>query len=156
VTQVLISLGSNIDKERQLPAALALLDAYPRLTVLSVSPVLQTAAVGADGQPAAQPAFHNQAVLAETSLAQDELRALLRAIETQLGRVRTPDKFAPRPIDLDLSAFGETLADPAVLRYAHVAIPLAAVAPTWVHAATGTTLAEIAAGFTAGAQTACA
>ena len=42
MTKVLISMGSNIDKEINLPAAIALLQANPNITVLAVSPVLAT------------------------------------------------------------------------------------------------------------------
>jgi 2-amino-4-hydroxy-6-hydroxymethyldihydropteridine diphosphokinase len=150
----LISLGSNIDKEVNLPAAIDLLREQPGLTVVAVSPVLATAAIAADGQPAAQPTFHNAAVRAETTLTPDELRSVLREIEARLGRVRGADKFAARPIDLDLALYGDAVAagpkplpDPDLLRYAHVAIPLAAVAPDWVHPITGERLDAIAAHF---------
>jgi 2-amino-4-hydroxy-6-hydroxymethyldihydropteridine diphosphokinase len=160
VTQVLISLGSNMNKERNLPAAVALLGQHPAVEVLQVSSPLETPAIGADGGIAEQPPFHNAAVLAETALAPAELREVLRSIESQLGRVRVADKFAPRPIDLDLSFYGDValegsgaqnpgLADPDVLRFVHLAVPLAAVAPLWIHAQTGETLEEIAARLTA-------
>jgi 2-amino-4-hydroxy-6-hydroxymethyldihydropteridine diphosphokinase len=160
VTQVLISLGSNVAKETNLPAAVARLAAQPTVTVLAVSPVLQTAAVGPSGAPSGQPAFHNQALLAETALAPEELQALLREIEAKLGRVRTADKFAPRPIDLDLSLYGDfagmvdgkLLPDPDVMRYPHVALPLAAVAPHWVYGPRGPTLALIAAELAAASE----
>jgi 2-amino-4-hydroxy-6-hydroxymethyldihydropteridine diphosphokinase len=163
VTQVLISLGSNLEKERNLPAAVALLGQYPDVEVLCVSSPLETPAIGADGRIAEQPLFHNAAVLAETTLSAIELRALLRTIESQLGRVRVADKFAPRPIDLDLAFYGDTagkgagaqssaLPDPDVLRFAHVAVPLAAVAPLWIHPQTGETLETIAARLTAESQ----
>jgi 7,8-dihydro-6-hydroxymethylpterin-pyrophosphokinase len=80
------------------------------------------------------------------------LRQVLRTIETTLGRVRSADKFASRPIDLDLAYYGagvvvvdgKTIPDEDVLRYAHVAVPLAAVAPTWLHPITGQSLTTIA------------
>ncbi len=70
-----------------------------------------------------------------------------------MGRVRTADKFAPRPIDLDIAFYGDrvlevagkVIPDPDVLRFAHVAAPLADVAGDWIHPQTGQTLAEIAA-----------
>ena len=155
MTLVLIALGSNVDKEQKLPAAVALLRQHPRLQVLAVSPTYVTTALAADGSHAAQADFHNAAVLAETDLSAGELRAELRTLETALGRVRTADKFAPRPIDLDIAFFGDAVLDldgkhvpdPNVLRYAHIAVPLAAVAPDFAHPETGQTLAAIAATF---------
>jgi 2-amino-4-hydroxy-6-hydroxymethyldihydropteridine diphosphokinase len=154
--EVLITLGSNIDRERNIQRALAELERHPRLRVLAVSPVYVTPALGADGQPSGQADFANAAVRAETDLEPAALRQALRAIESAMGRVRTQDKFAPRPIDLDLAFYGreiiETegrpLPDPDVLRFAHVAVPLADVAGEWVHPQTGQTLAEIAAALT--------
>lgn len=154
--EILITLGSNIDRERNIQRALAELERHPRLRVLAVSPVYVTPALGADGQPSAQADFANAAVRAETDLEPAALRQVLRAIESAMGRVRTEDKFAPRPIDLDLAFYGreviETggrpLPDPDVLRFAHVAVPLADVAGEWVHPQTGQTLAEIAAALT--------
>lgn len=151
--QVLITLGSNIDRERNIQRALAGLERHQHLRMLAVSPVYITPAIGADGQPSAQPDFANAAVRAETDLDPVTLRQALRAIESTMGRVRTMDKFAARPIDLDLAFYGQEiievagrqLPDPDVLRFAHVAIPLADVAGEWVHPQSGRTLAAIAA-----------
>ncbi|MCS6828930.1 MAG: 2-amino-4-hydroxy-6-hydroxymethyldihydropteridine diphosphokinase [Caldilinea sp.] len=153
--EVLITLGSNIDREHNIQRALAELERHPRLRVLAVSPVYVTPALGADGRPSGQPDFANAAVRAETNMEPAELRQALRAIESAMGRVRTEDKFAPRPIDLDLAFYGRevietasrSLPDPDVLRFAHVAVPLADIAGEWVHPQTGRTLAEIAAAF---------
>ncbi len=160
MNEILVSIGSNIAKERNVPAAVALLAAEPGITVLAVSSVLATPAVGADGQPDAQPAYHNVGLRAATTLNLQEVRMLLRKIEEELGRVRGPDKFAPRTIDLDLAYYGDPQAaattgagelplDGDVLRYAHVAIPLAEVAPRWMHLDERSTLAAIAANFVA-------
>ena len=159
---ILVSIGSNVAKEMNVPAAVARLAAEPGITVLAVSSVLATPAVGADGQPDGRPAYHNVGLRAATTLDLQGVRTLLRRIEEELGRVRGPDKFAPRTIDLDLAYYGDPQAaattgagelplDGDVLRYAHVAIPLAEVAPNWVHPEAGSNLAAIAAAFMAGA-----
>lgn len=163
MSEVLINIGSNIDKEVNVPAAVARLRAHSPITVRAVSAVLETPAIGADGQPANQPSYHNVAVRASTTLSLQQMRDLLRQLEAELGRMRGPDKFAPRTIDLDLAYYGdspptatdsagERALDADVLRFAHVAIPLAEVAPDWVHPATGTTLAAIAGRFGAAHQ----
>lgn len=164
MNEILIAVGSNIAKEANVPAAVAHLDAQPGITVLGVSTVLETPAIGADGQPAPQPSYHNVGLRAATTLDLPAVRRMLREIETELGRVRGKDKFAPRTIDLDLVYYGERRAaettgagelplDDDVLRFAHVAIPLAEVAPGWVHPQTGTTLAAIAATFDSAPET---
>ncbi|HHW86531.1 MAG TPA: 2-amino-4-hydroxy-6-hydroxymethyldihydropteridine diphosphokinase [Chloroflexi bacterium] len=150
--QVLITLGSNINREQNVVEALRRLEQEPDLKVLTVSPVYVTQAVGADGKVTDQPAFSNAAICVETELDPFTLRSRLRALEAVMGRVRTADKFAPRPIDLDIAFYGDrvvevagkVIPDPDVLRFAHVAVPLADVAGDWVHPQTGQTLAEIA------------
>lgn len=151
--QVLITLGSNIDREQNIDEAIAQLEQSSALRILAVSPVYVTPAVGPDGERTAQAAFSNAAIRAETGLDPTALRDALRTLEAAMGRVRTSDKFVPRPIDLDIAFYGEemtevagkTIPDGDVLRFAHVATPLADVAGGWVYPQTGQTLAEIAA-----------
>jgi dihydroneopterin aldolase/2-amino-4-hydroxy-6-hydroxymethyldihydropteridine diphosphokinase len=145
-----ISLGSNIEAERNLPAAVRRLAARCRL--VAASPVYETRPVGTTDQPN----FLNAAVLIETELTPGELKAqVLQAIEQALGRVRSEDKNAPRTIDLDISLFNEQvmtlgdrrIPDPEILEFAHIARPLADLAPGHRHPETGQTLEEIAEGL---------
>jgi 2-amino-4-hydroxy-6-hydroxymethyldihydropteridine diphosphokinase len=147
VSRVLVALGSNIDGERNLREAVRRLSLYCRLA--AVSPVYETAPVGNTEQPH----FLNAAALIETDLTAAELKArVLRVIEQDMGRVRTDDKNAPRTIDLDIALFGDQvldlgprhIPDPDILRYPHIAVPLADLAPTMRHPEGGRTLQEIA------------
>ena len=141
----IVALGSNIEPERHLPKAVA---ALRTLGAKAVSSVYQNPARG--GRP--QPDFLNAAVLLETQLEPAALRAALRGLEAELGRVRTDDKYAARNIDLDLLLLGDRslvlddliLPDPELLTMPHVAIPAAEVAPTAVHPLSGETLQAIA------------
>jgi 7,8-dihydro-6-hydroxymethylpterin-pyrophosphokinase len=91
-------------------------------------------------------------VLLEVNLSPDELRRELRKIEADQGRVRTRDKHAPRTIDLDLTLFGDQvlsgsdyqIPDPELTRLAHLAIPLAELAPDFRHPNMDGTLGQIA------------
>jgi dihydroneopterin aldolase/2-amino-4-hydroxy-6-hydroxymethyldihydropteridine diphosphokinase len=147
MTRVLVSLGSNIDPERNLQEAVRQLAGHCRL--LAVSPVYETAPVGNLDQPN----FLNAAALIETDLGPEELKAgVLERIEQNLARVRTEDKNAPRTIDLDISLFGDQvwqvrgrhIPDPDLLRFPHIAYPVADVAPHMRYPETGQTLQEIA------------
>lgn len=149
---VVIALGSNIEPRENLPRALEKL--RRRLTITAVSRVYETAPVGADGVPV----FLNAAVRTATHRSPTDLKwQVLRPIETELGRVRTGDKNAPRTVDLDLVLYGSlvlrdpeqglTLPDPDLVTCAHLALPAADVAGELRHPETGKTLAEIAAGF---------
>lgn len=153
--EALISLGSNVEPQRHLPAAVdRLRRAVP---VLAVSRVFDTPAFGA----ADAGRFWNAAVRARATLEPAVLkRDLLRVIEAELGRVRSADRNAPRTIDLDIAYYGDrvvlepdlVIPDPEVLTRAHVALPLADVAGDWVHPGTGETLAVIAARLAPGSD----
>ncbi len=143
-----VTLGSNIDPVANLRAAVRLLAL--EATVTGVSPVYETAPVGTTEQAN----FLNAAAEVLTPLSAEALKAeVLHRIEQQLGRARTTDKNAPRTIDLDIALFNyETLdagsrriPDPDLLVHAHAAVPVADLAPYYVHPDTGDTLAEIAA-----------
>lgn len=151
--QVAVILGSNIDKEHNLPAAVRLLGERARVT--GVSTVYETMAVGEQKQPS----YFNAVVLLETDLSPAELKdGLLADVERQLGRRRTADKFAPRTIDLDIVLYDDEafdyipadgrprrIPDPDLLRYAHSAVPIAELLPGAIHPATGETFRTIAA-----------
>jgi 2-amino-4-hydroxy-6-hydroxymethyldihydropteridine diphosphokinase len=145
-----LSLGSNIEPERNLPAAVALLHRYG--VVQAVSSVWESPPVGLTDQPD----FLNAAVLLETGLSAQSLRKkAIAAVETALGRVRTENKNAPRTIDIDIMLFnrdilqvhGRHIPDPEVLERPFVAIPLAEIAPDYVHPKTGQSLRDIARRF---------
>jgi 2-amino-4-hydroxy-6-hydroxymethyldihydropteridine diphosphokinase len=117
-----ISLGSNIEPERHLPLAV---QALRRLAPVHLaSAVYESAAVGPPGQPR----FLNAAVRLDVDLSEEDLRQRLREIESELGRVRTDDKYAPRTIDLDLVAF-EEFVDPELRQRAYLAATLSEIAP---------------------------
>ncbi len=152
---VLIALGSNIYPERNLAQALAMLGRQPGIKLEAVSSIYRSAAVGSTTP---QPDYLNAAVQIQTVLEPRELKAALRDIEAALGRVRTADKFAPRPIDLDIALYGDQtldldgslVPDPGILSHPHIAVPLAEVAPHWVYPRPGEpswTLRDIAAGM---------
>ncbi len=146
MTRAVISLGSNIDPERNVPIAFARLRRQQGITVLAQSSCYRSAAVGGG------PEFLNAAALIRTDYPPAELRDVLRAIEAGLGRVRTGERNAPRPIDLDVILYegfsGEVgdsaVPDPDIATRAYLAVPAADVAPEWEYPAPGKTLKSIA------------
>jgi GTP cyclohydrolase I len=147
--EVVISLGSNIERERHIPEAIRLLRRHNHIDVKAVSRVYESDSVGG---PDEAPPFFNAAVVACTDLSPDELRTELRGIESALGRIRMDDPDHPRTIDLDITYFGDLVADfgewevpdPEAVVAPHLAIPIADVAPTWVHPKDGATAYELA------------
>ncbi len=154
--RVYLSLGSNISKELNLPLAGAMLAETGRL--IAVSAAYETAAVGGEDYPG----FLNAAVALDTDLGPGEFKAqVIGPIEAQLGRVRDPeDRNAPRTIDIDivlwndevLDGNGVVVPDPDLLHLAHLAVPLAEIAPDLVHPLSGEKLATIAGRLVAAGQ----
>ncbi len=150
---VYVSLGSNIEPEKNLTAAIRLL--RESSTVLALSSAYRTPPQGFTEQAD----FLNMAVKLTTMLSPTDFKTrVLADIESQLKRVRDPNnKNAPRTIDLDISLWDDEIIDYGekpwhiperdILRFAHVAIPLAEIAPDYRHPEAAQTLAEIAARF---------
>ena len=137
-----LSLGSNIDKERNMVRAVGLLAEAVR--IVAVSAVYETAPAG---NPNQEP-FLNAAVVVETPLGWEALkRDVLGPIEDRLGRRRTADRNAPRTIDIDIALFNDEVLDPEIATRAHVAVPLAEVAADYRLPSIGKTLWEVAAGL---------
>ncbi|MCB8966888.1 MAG: 2-amino-4-hydroxy-6-hydroxymethyldihydropteridine diphosphokinase [Ardenticatenaceae bacterium] len=149
---VYLILGSNINKEVNLPEAVRLLRELT--TVVQVAGVYETVPVGL----LEQPLFWNTAVSIHTPLAPAALKVnVLAAIEHRLQRVRQADKNAPRTIDLDIVLFNDwvqaydpgdgrfrPIPDPDLLQFPHVAVPIAELAPNMPHPVTGEPLQAIA------------
>ena len=133
-----LSIGSNLERERSIRGGL--LDLRAAYSELVLSPVYETVAVGFAGRP-----FLNLVAGIDTHEPVAAINARLRAIEDAHGRVRGPEKFAPRTLDIDLLTWGDaagtidgyTLPRDEILRYAFVLGPLADVAPDGRHPALG-------------------
>lgn len=92
---VVIAIGSNIQPEHHVPRAVRLLQEF--LEAPRAAHAYKTPAIDRPDQPD----YWNTAVRGRTILGPRTLKAALRRIETDLGRVRTWDRYAARTIDLD-------------------------------------------------------
>lgn len=150
-SRLIVSLGSNIDAGRYLPAALRKLRAEDGFEVVAHSPVYASAPVGR----ADQPVFFNSAVRLRSRLRDPvAIRAVFRRIETELDRVRDPDDpCGPRTIDLDLILIDGVqnakpqLPDDDLFAYWFVAVPAADVAADCPVPGSGETIGQIAERF---------
>lgn len=102
MVDVYISIGSNVEKERYIRAALDALAG--RFSLVSLSPVYESEAQGFSGEP-----FYNLVVLIQTNLSVGQLNRNLRAIEYSNGRRRTPVRFSSRTLDLDILTYGDLI-----------------------------------------------
>jgi 2-amino-4-hydroxy-6-hydroxymethyldihydropteridine diphosphokinase len=108
VTRAVLALGANVGhRAATLHAAVERLAAADGVRVEAVSTIVETAPVGAVPD---QPDFLNAVVLVETTLGPHELLALAHRVEDALGldrATKVPD--GPRPIDVDVVAYGATV-----------------------------------------------
>jgi 2-amino-4-hydroxy-6-hydroxymethyldihydropteridine diphosphokinase len=136
-----LSLGSNLQPERHLRAALAQLREH--FSGVIVSSAYRFAAVGFDG-----PDFVNLAVGIETDLDPRALDDWLHALEDRHGRRRDVPRYSSRTLDVDIVLYDElVLSGPGHLEIPRrelaqtfVLKPLAEIAPLVREPVSGTTL----------------
>lgn len=144
MTMVYVSVGSNIDREKHIIAALDALSAA--FGTLLMSSVYESESVGFDGAP-----FFNLAVGFETVLSVAELAALLRSIEHANGRQRGEARFSARTLDIDILTWGNAcgvqdgirLPREEIVQNAFVLLPMAELAPDIKHPENGKTYATL-------------
>lgn len=118
-----LSLGSNIEPATNLVKAIERLQKYGRIE--RISNVWESESAGAEG-----PNFLNACVLLVTPLLQENLKQqALRSIETELGRRRSADKFAPRTIDIDIVVYDGKSCNNKYWEQAFVVVPFAEIYP---------------------------
>jgi 2-amino-4-hydroxy-6-hydroxymethyldihydropteridine diphosphokinase len=144
----LIALGANLgDRRGNLQRAIALLDHPPSVRVVTRSRWFSTAPVGG---PAGQEEFVNAAARVETTLSPPQLLAVLREVESRLGRQRR-ERWAARCVDLDLLLFDDLILKTAELELPHprmafrrfVLEPAADVAADLLHPVIGWTIGQL-------------
>lgn len=148
MARAFIGIGSNIDPAKNVRAAIRSLGRHARL--IGVSMVYCTDALERPEQP---PYFNCVAEIETDAVPVQVKHGILRPIESELGRVRTQDKYAPRTIDLDLIVYGNLamdaegirLPDPDILERPFLAIPLFELAPDLMLAGYGLRVSDVAA-----------
>jgi 2-amino-4-hydroxy-6-hydroxymethyldihydropteridine diphosphokinase len=152
MAQVYVSIGSNIERERNIESALqALAAAYGELRQSSV---YESAAVGFDSAP-----FYNLVVAFQTEASPQSVQETLHRIENDQGRSRTA-ALAARTLDLDLLLYDDLVIQAGKLilprsdidHYAFVLGPLAEIAGEQRHPVTGTRYADMWSAFDTAGQ----
>lgn len=144
---IYLSLGSNLgDREGSLRRAIGLLAAHPRVRVLKISGLYETAPRDLAGQPD----FLNCVAEISSDLSCRDVLRLCAGIEDRLGRTRG-ERFGPRPIDLDILLYGEEIVSDGDLSVPHprlaerrfVLEPLGEIAPDRIVPGTGATVRDL-------------
>jgi 2-amino-4-hydroxy-6-hydroxymethyldihydropteridine diphosphokinase len=145
---VYIALGTNLgDRSGNLRAAIHAL--APDVTVLAESHIYETPPWGYEDQPP----FLNMVVKAETDLEPGALLRHLKGLEADLGREKSI-RWGPRLIDLDILFYDDRVIQSPPLVIPHprlhergfVLVPLADVAPEFMHPVLGKRVWELLTG----------
>jgi len=139
--KICLSLGSNIEPEKNLKAACVLLE--KQLGPLIISSIYVTE----DEVYQTHTLYSNLSVVAETHLSLDELiDQVLHPIERQLGRTITEHKTNQKIIDIDVSYYGDEPVE-TVTDYFYRLAPLAEIAPEFIDLGSQKTLSELLLNF---------
>ncbi len=140
MNRVYLIIGSNIDPESNIPTAVRNLQARSELKIINMSSVWKTRSVGVQASD-----FLNIALCLDTTLDQRHLKDnVLSVIENKMGRVRSEDKFAPRPIDLDIVIFNDSIVDSNLFKYDYLILPFAEMIPELMSTVHGIDLQTLA------------
>ena len=148
---ILIGIGGNLTSTQFGPPRQALAAAFAALEtegihIIARSPWYRTAPI----PPSDQPWFTNAVASLATALPPPDLLAVMQAVETRFGRVRS-ERNAARVLDLDLLDYRGQMIETAALVLPHprlherqfVLMPLAEIAPTWRHPLLGSTAEQL-------------
>ncbi len=134
ITTVYLALGSNLgDRRANLLAAIDQLEQQVR--VKQVSSIYETEPAYVTNQPR----FYNMVLRGSTGLTPDQLLHFTQSIEQRMGR-EDGQRYGPRPIDIDILAYGDLqlarpdliIPHPYITERAFVLAPLAEIAPDLV------------------------
>ncbi|MCH9699455.1 MAG: 2-amino-4-hydroxy-6-hydroxymethyldihydropteridine diphosphokinase [Gammaproteobacteria bacterium] len=144
MSTVYISIGSNLEREKNVAQSIRLLNEH--FDHLHCSTIYETVPVGFEGG-----LFYNLVVRFETELSPEDVVNALKSIETTCGRIHNQKKFSNRSLDLDLLLYDDLVINQGkvniprqeILDYAFVLEPLAEIAPDLIHPQIGKSYAEL-------------
>ncbi len=144
-TAYLLTGGNMGNRKRNLSQAHKLITELCG-NISTASSIYETAAWGKTDQPS----FLNQALQIKTTLEPEALLKQILKIEKQIGRIRE-EKYGPRIIDIDILFYNDeihkypqlTLPHPEIQNRRFVLVPMAEIAPAFIHPVFKKTIAEL-------------
>ena len=144
---VFLGIGTNLgNRELNLEQSIARIEEF-------IGPVLMTSSIY-ETEPwgfQAEDKFLNLVVKAETKLTPSGLLGRILMIESLMGRVRGPNRYSSRPIDIDILLYEEMIIDQESLKIPHpllqerrfVLVPLCEIASEMIHPVLKKSYAEL-------------
>jgi 2-amino-4-hydroxy-6-hydroxymethyldihydropteridine diphosphokinase len=134
MARVYLSIGSNIEREKNIRGGVADLERVFGEVILSR--VYESESVGFEGDN-----FYNLVAAIETEMPVEEVSRVLHQIEAEHGRTREGPRFSSRTLDIDLLTYddlvtndnGLQLPRDEITKNAFVLWPLAEIAPEEQH-----------------------
>ena len=144
MARVYLSLGSNVEPQRYLRAAVD--ELRQRFGAICVSPAYRSKAVGFVGAD-----FVNLAVGLDTDLSPAALNDWLHTLEDRHDRRRDVPRYADRTLDMDIVFYDDLIIDGPghlqiprnELQFAFVLRPIADIAPDFRHPVSGESMAAL-------------
>lgn len=110
-----------------------------KFQLIAISSIVETEPYRSSGEN-----FLNLAAAITTEHSLEDLKPILRQMESELGRIRTADKYAPRTMDLDIIVYdGQVIDDDLWLR-PFTAVPVAELMPDLLQPGTGKSIVQAA------------
>ena len=147
-TEVFLSLGSNIDPEKNLKyACRELKKAFGNI---QISSVYRNKPIGFEGND-----FLNMVVKVKSTYSPNEILDCLRGLEATTGRDIGTGAFDSRALDIDMILFGDLVHPDKPFKiprndielYSFVLCPLAEIEPDGIHPVIGKTFKDLWASF---------
>ncbi|HEB91312.1 MAG TPA: 2-amino-4-hydroxy-6-hydroxymethyldihydropteridine diphosphokinase [Deltaproteobacteria bacterium] len=148
---VYVAVGANLgDRDATFSKVIRAVERESNLLLLAASPIFETEPIG----PEEQNPYLNAVLGLRSWFGPLDLLRWLQSVERALGRTRDPGapRWGPRMLDLDLLFFGDRCLETPELVIPHVRahernfvmVPMAEIAPSFVHPRLGRTIVEIA------------
>lgn len=148
MAEILLSVGSNVEKEKNISAGLVELGEL--FQSLQCSSIYETQSAGFVGDN-----FYNLVVSVQTSMNLAQVSKSLKDLEFKFGRDFSTPRFSAKTLDVDILCFdqlvgqfhGVELPRPEILHSSYVLFPLAELVPNAVHPSLNVTFKELADSF---------
>ena len=144
MVSVFLSIGSNIDKERNILAGIDAIKGH--FGKVTCSTIYESEAIGFNGEN-----FYNLVAHIETDKCIESVVRILKQIEDEHGRTRSGPRFSSRTLDIDILLYDDLIRDDdivsvprdEILKNAFVLRPLAELAGENRHPQTGESYREL-------------